>query len=309
MADKSDIKDRLILLLTIALTMAAGMNVQAASKHPQRADYFCVGLSGGYTMLLGHASNMQVNGSGGAGIHAGYEFRETNLVIRMTGEFAMLNSSCKSGIKVDDLKFLDTRLNEGTMHYEMLSPLTERQMFGLGGIGVLVGYTSSDLRKSNNSNGGFYAFGGIKLGAKFDLHNTAKLDYVTTATYNRYIEDYEDAPNHYYTTYSESDTVNLKTKFNFMFAVEMGWEISLPHCDVLRIGAFADIGVINQVAGLDQAECQPNPENVSELVLSSHYQSAAMKDKYVVPFMAGLRVTFSLNFTKKKGCSSCKCYK
>lgn len=285
---------------------------------PWKSDYFYFGASGGYSVLLGKASPMDVYGSWDLGCHPGYEYRHGFFLLRASANIQLLNSRCSTPISIPDMIIDDQVGTVATMHYEIKSPLEERLRCLFLGVGVMVGYSQN----SNNSNnlykkgggGGFYILGGLNFTHMPKFYSDVSLDYSTTATYSMYIDDYVDMPNHYYSEQHSEDRVNFVKHdaiISLMLSAEIGWEFVLGKCDYLKLGAFCDVGVTNIMYDWKNSKATeshyPNPDNVSQVLVDSYYMNKAMKDKYVVPFMVGLRLGVSINCNIKRKCPSGDC--
>jgi len=291
-----------LLLFCILLTLASSTLM---AKSPKKSDYINLGLYGGYNTLIGQSSKMTVPGSLGAGLHLGYEYREGQIWLGGGAEFSYLSSTCKSDISIDDLHFQDTRLTNAIMKYTMLSPRQEMQNMGVAKLYFMAGYCTGTHIKS-----GFYFGGGFKVGSKFDIRNTSKVSYETRAEYDRYIEDYEDMPNHYYTTNTVTDTVSFGNKFYVSIIAEGGWDLKLNRCDRIKLGLFAEAGLTNIMSGVATRKPSVNPNNVFEVTPFSCYNDEEMKGKYVIPLTVGIKLSFMFNVSRLSSrCHTCPCYR
>lgn len=285
---------------------------------PWKSDYFYLGVSGGYSVLSGKVSPMDVDGSLNLGGHLGYEYRHGLFLLRASANVQSLKSRCSTPISIPDMIIDDQVGTDATMHYEMKSPLEERLTCLLLGVGVMAGYSQNSNNSNNQFNrgggGGFYILGGLNFTLLPKFYSDVSLDYSTTATYSKYIDDYEDMPNHYYSEQHSEDRVNL-VKNNatvlLMISAELGWEFVLGKCDYLKLGAFCDVGVTNIMYDWKNSKATesyyPNHDNISQILVSSYYLNQAMKDKYVIPFMVGLRLGVSINCNIKRNCPSGDC--
>lgn len=273
------------------------------------SDYFLVGGSGGYSTLVGHTSEMSVPGLANAGLHIGWEVRRVHFIYRpLVFDFQYFSSKCNTNLSITDVPIKDTRLGNAVMHYNTLTPLKETQRFFIPSIGFMFGYSGNNYSYSR-IHGAFYCLAGLKLSLKVDIKNSVNLSYSTSATYERYIDDYEDMPNHYYTEHKSSETVNYgpKVMVGCMFSGELGWEFNMDHYDKFKVGAFADLGISNIMYGFDKNECAPNPENVVDVMVDSYYKSPQMDGKYIIPVMTGVKLTYLFNVNIKRNCVSREC--
>jgi len=270
---------------------------------PVKSDYVSFGLSGGYSTLVGSYSGMDVYGGFGGGMHLGYEYREGKFWLGALSEFQYVSSNCKSDIQVADVRFRDTSDEVGTMHYEMNSRLREMQNFGIGSLCLMLGYS-----EATHVDGGFYAGAGVKVGCKFDFSNRIWLDYSTYATYDDCIDPYHDMPDHYYTDYHTNDTAVFGTKLNVSVVGEIGWDIKMTRCDKIKIGFFAEAGLTNVMRSVPVREPWVSADNVTVVHTYSAYNREAMQYKYIVPVMAGVRVSLLFNVSRLgEKCKTCPC--
>ena len=290
------------ILVLLVFSLA---NVICLHGQEKTSSYLYFGATGGYSTLLGKVKEMSVPGFLEGGLHLGYELRHNHFLFRFGAEGEYYGSSTKTEIKIDDLPIEDTRSGQALLHYNMLSPLTEQQNFLNAGASLMMGYSANEERDELPS-GGFYALLGVKVLMMCYESSTAKLKYETTASYERYIDDYEDMPNHYYTT----KEATAKPKFGFwgslFITADIGWEFNVNDYDKLKVGLFADGGLLNIMDGLSRANCHPDDPDVTQLVIDSYYRSDAMEGVYVVPLMIGVKVTYSLNLDVF-GKESCNC--
>ena len=99
---------------------------------------------------------------------------------------------------------------------------------------------------------GFYMGVGAKAGMNLWGSTSAKLKYTTSATYDRFMEDFVDMPNHYYTEYvSKSGSHPVSFKPNVAAIFEIGYDVlNIPQGKkqiplVLKLGAYAEYGFMN----------------------------------------------------------------
>lgn len=270
------------------------------------SDYLYVGASGGYGTLIGSVEEMSVPGLASGGVNVGYEMRHSHLLLRVGAVGQYVGSRCNTELTVGDVRIEDTRYGLAWMHYKMLSPLEETQNFFAAGLELMVGYSANDYQDSR-IHGGFYVMGGVKVLVRCAEVNSVKLKYETTATYDRYIDDYEDMPNHYY----ETKEVTASPKFGFWgyvaASVELGWELNVNGYDKLKIGVYGDCGFTNVMAGQKVTKVQDDGTDPSVLVVDSYYRSAAMEGRYVVPLAAGVKVAYAWNMNRVRNCRGKNC--
>ncbi len=301
-----------VRLLTTACLFGLILSYQptkalSTTHTPFVSDYVLIGASGGYSTLIGKTPEMSVPGLANGGFHFGWEVRREHFIYRpIFVELKYFSSSCNTNLTIPDVPIKDTQLGDAIMHYKMLSPLKETQRFFMPSIGFAFGYSGNNYSYSQ-LNGAFYFLAGIRLSLKLDIDNKANLHYETSATYDRYIDDYEDMPNHFYTDRNASEKVKYGSKVCGIFSGELGWELNMPHYDKFKIGAFLDLGFTNIMYGIETKAWEANSENAVDVMVHSYYNSPEMKGKYVVPLMTGLKITYLFNANIKRHCVSKNC--
>ena len=293
-----------VLWIALGVWVATACNT---AKAQFVSDYLLVGGSGGYSTMTGRSRDMTVTGGGNGGLSVGWEVRRTHLIYRpVCVELQVSSSSCNRRIEVEEVRIKDTQSGDATMHYEMRSRLRERQIWIMPSLGCMVGYSGNNFRNSR-IHGAFYALAGVKVSVMAEVRNEVWLDYETTATYDRYIDDYEDMPNHFYQTRHERVRERFGTKVCGMASGELGWELNSGRFDKLKIGAFVDVGFTNVMYGMERRECGPMAENAARLSVHSSYRSEEMEGRFVTPVMAGVKVTYLFNVNIKRNCISKDC--
>lgn len=292
---------RSLFCVLMMLLMTVGVSGRAARK----SDYVNVGMNAGYGLLGGWWDGMKVPGGFAGGLHIGYEYREGRFWFGGGGEFEYFSSLCSSDISVPDVYFKDTRELAGKMKYTMHSQRDEMQNWGMARVYIMAGYWSG-----NNNKDGFYVGGGLKIGSKFDLHNSTRVKYSTSAEYDRYIDDYEDMPNHYYTNNDVKDTVSFGTMLSLSIEGEIGWDLKVDRCNKLKVAFFVETGLNNIMDGVATREPWVNENNVTEVKPYSAYNSKEMEGRYVVPVMVGMKVSFLFNVSRiNSRCHTCPCFR
>lgn len=280
---------------------------QSVRAQRNTADYLFWGSTVGYSRLLGSTPNMNVDGLVTGGLHIGWEVRKLHFLYRpIFLDLQYFSSRCNTSYPIPDAPIRDARLGEAIMHYDMLSPLTETERFFIPSVGFMLGYSGNNNTKSKPQ-GAFYLLGGLKVSAKFDVSNNVTLKYRTTATYERYIDDYEDMPNHHYDEMASSSKEKFGLKIGVIASLEMGWELNLNRFDKLKIGGFADCGLTPIMYGNEKASTLPDNNDATKVLVHSYYKSPEMNGKYVVPLMVGLKITYSFNMNFSRDCLKINC--
>lgn len=213
--------------------------------------------------------------------------------------FQLLSSSLSySDIPDFDMRLTDTRGYEMTCHYSEFGPVKENHTFCFFYFGTQVGYHNGQ---------GFYLGGCAKIMIG-GLVSDVKTSYITSATYDEYIDDFEDMDNHYYKSHNVSQRNTNGLCIGGLFSFEIGGQIKGDNNSWLRytkIGAFLEGGAISmnlteskqksigKVYGynLPFEEMSTN-HDATELIPLSKYQTGNYSTHAILPIYGGIRITF-----------------
>lgn len=262
---------------------------------------FNIGI--GYSHLFETLAEFNHKGKCGFDIGFVYEHKVSKnggLWYAFNPGFQLLSSSLSySDIPDFDMRLTDTRGYEMTCHYSEFSPVKENHTFCFGYFRTQVGYHNGQ---------GFYLDAGaqVLLGC---LVSDVKTSYITSATYDEYIDDFENMDNHYYKKHNVSQK-NYRGLFSFggLLSFELGGQIEGDSKSWLRytkIGAFVEGGAIGmnlteskqksmgKVSGcyLPFEELSTN-QDATELIPLSKYQVGNYSAHAIFPIYGGIRVTF-----------------
>ncbi|MCQ2343640.1 MAG: PorT family protein [Paludibacteraceae bacterium] len=289
----------------LLLSMAVTPDVSARRSRPDNFHFWAVGFSGGYSTLVEDYRDLNTSGSVGFTGHFGYEYENQGFWLSPMLELQYFSSKAHSSVNVADSRIIDTQLKDATMHYEMMSGLSEEQRFLYLNIPFMAGYYSHT---------GFYFGAGFRLGFNLGISSSSTFSYRTSATYDSYFDDFTDMPNHCYTDYTQTnDTAHFHSIFKVSFLAEIGYDVmahkhrSQVKYSALKLGAFAEYGLNNviDVEGNGKV-CKANPTNASHLIPGTYYGAYHTKKHHVVPLVVGIRLTF-LFYVKGKGAYCPKC--
>ena len=258
----------------------------------------------GYSTFLTKWDSFKNTGNIGSGIGLGYHITAHKHFIFSVGvEYLSLNSSIRPANLIMYKNLIDTEQDEYIMEYELKKFVQLDKTHNIF-LPIYFGYRT-DLRALN-----FYVQAGGKIGYMFTANYSSKIaSYKTIGIYNRFIEPFEDMPNHYFDTkkYYKTDALNLN-KLQVIGSLELGLEISSVIADnAMRISFFADYGVLNRQSlemqkfsnELIVFETIPNDINVNSLYETNHKKSTNTNSLFV-----GVKVTLLLDVTKPP-CPSC----
>ncbi|MCQ2337764.1 MAG: hypothetical protein MJ001_02395 [Paludibacteraceae bacterium] len=261
---------------------------------------FNIGI--GYSHLFETLAGFNHKGKCGFDIGLVYECKVSKnggLWYAINPGFQLLSSSLSySDIPDFDMRLTDTRGYEMTCHYSEFGSVKENHTFCFAYVGGQVGYHNGQ---------GFYLCGGAKIMAG-GLVSDVKTSYITSATYDEYIDDFEDMDNHYYKSHNVSKKNDNGLCIGGLLSFELGGQIKGDNKSWLRytkIGAFVEGGVISmklteskqksigKVYGyyLPFEELSTN-HDATELIPLSKYQTGDYSAHAIFPIYGGIRITF-----------------
>lgn len=266
------------------------------SKH-----YFSISAGGGYYSLAENIPEVTTHGGGAGMLGIGYEFRYNGFWLSVGADVQYGSSTMTmDGFEVHR-EMYDTQGKRVSFHYDVAGYKDTQRDFRVG-VPVLLGFYTN----------GFY--GGI--GAKFSYapHTVAtpSITYTTTGTYERYLADFENMPNHFYTDYTTPGHSEVKMKPQGLVVAELGYDIlnkertrNYALCSVLKVSAYAEYGINSSISGSehDQQYYGVNSANPSQLTVDSYYVRNSLQGARIVPFYVGVKVTFMLRIRT----ANCRC--
>lgn len=177
----------------LVILLALGTST-AFAAHPRH--YLIVWGEGGYTNFLHKFTDVKALGSGGVGFGGGYQFRKDAFLMVTGLEITSLNTFNKvNALSFDDITFKDSDpFGQQITYHVDYEKYKERQHAGYVQIPLLFG---AQFRTSSIP---IYFLVGAKAGVNLFSTYGVHVRVRTTATYERYIDDFVDMPNHYYTT-------------------------------------------------------------------------------------------------------------
>ena len=290
------------LLLAFGLTAVPAWGQQrwkmynVTTKH-----YFSVSAGGGYYSLMENIPEVTTTGGGAGMLSIGYELRHNGFSFALGVDVQYGGSTMRMAPFSAHRDIYDTQGKRVSLHYDVSSYTDTQSGFRIG-LPVLFGFYT---------NGVFGA-----LGAKFayvpQTVCTPQMTYTTTGTYDRYIADFENMPNHFYTTYTTPGKSEIKLHPQGLVVAELGYDIlnkermaSYARCSVLKVSVYAEYGINNTVPGNDHDELtyDVNPADPSQLIVSSFYARRQLRDARVVPFYVGVKVTYLMRIKT----ANCRC--
>lgn len=303
---------RTVYIYIIILCLFLSTNTLFAKVRKPRSartthHYFYSNITPAYSIIFDDLDNTEAKGGFGSIVGLGYSFVVPNFWFEVGAEMQMLSSYMTIMDEFSDRRIKDTEGDEVTYHYNK-ELWYDRQDLLYVGMPVMFGY---------HHDNGFT----IGVGFKYSLnvlgleHN--RLRYSISATYNDYIEDFEDMPNHFYGDYESYARGNITNRVNRTKAavcLEVGYEVYDNHKNyirsrrrhvLLRLSSYFECGV-SQLMSRNyepQGIYTLHTSNPAKLLNTPYYLSDNSCTMRTVPFMVGIRLTYTLATIT---CRTCK---
>jgi len=313
-----------VLLLTLMGMLLFNVDVNAQKRQYPEFHYLSLPMSFGYSNYLAPGFKNQVStytnpGKIGATLGIGYEYRYRLFWMSMHLEGQVLTSRLRPGIAQIDTMMYDTdshydsKKRENAYHYKF-SDWHDDQLGVYGCFPIMFGFRAN----------AFYMGIGAKVGYSFYGTSTPKSTYTTSSTYDRYIADFEDMPNHYLTEYGSGLTsggkdITIDFGINVAAIAEIGYEVyhseGSKHVRpwILKLGAYAEYGLLT--AYTNNGNVQPQIEmatvtlsdgttavDPSQLELRPFYKAHDTRDVSINPLYVGAKLTFLFDLPVPQKC-------
>ena len=265
--------------------------------------YGWASIEGGYHLLQEDFDDL--NTLGGSAVHfgTGYEFQLHGIYTSIGVDFNLWTSSATTQPYNFDQRMYDTQGKLMTYHFK-ISESIERSSGVIAAFPIMIGYSFQ----------GIHIGGGVSFGYNLSAKSRVKREYVTSATYPQYIEDFTNMPNHFYTNYESTNTEKLAMKTPINILGEIGYNVLRSNkyqkyqnmqSTILKVGAFIEYGLCNVFKNeLDGALVEPNPEHPTQLNLHPYYNNKSTTEHNIFPISAGIKVTYMMRIPTK----NCNCY-
>lgn len=293
----------------LLLVLLFGSGISMAQMYYSRSEamhYFGVSASGGYSQIFTNHGDVTSIGSGGAFLGLNYEFHYGSFWIStgVEGQFMQARERMN-----DYPSFAYTAEDVLGGRFEMtyrVSKLAETQNIVFLNVPILLGYYHSS---------GFYAGAGIKVGYAVFSQVNSSISYTTSADYGRYVETFDDMPNHQLDTYTNSAKNKLDMLVRTSACLEIGWDVfanasnySKSFCRGLKIGAWVETSLYTPFArtGYQSFKIEPEKEQAQVLRFHSNLCNTLSAQGYAaIPFYAGIKLTMLFRFSTRN--SHCNC--
>ena len=263
----------------------------------------------GYSSLLNDSSLVQPGNGTSAHIGFGYRMLYNNFLFSTGLEMQYLYNAFSMGNAKLDLKMIDTEADPFTLHVDASDGKDWVHSMSIN-IPLLIG---SEFKR-------FYFLAGPKLSLNVWNQTQATSKMVTTATYDRYIEDFENMPHHSLGEYDlMSETERLDWEIDVMahlevgmrlgnFSFETGGDIPKPK-QRFYIALYADYGLLNLNASSGKAYRlgyeQPSGEPL-RVFLTPALMSKELSGVKINQFTFGVKATILFELPKKGKCVMCE---
>lgn len=299
-------------LCAVLFLSACCMLCNAQTKRQIRdskKNFISLNVSGGYASLLNDEPVLKNNGMAGAALGVGYRFYYNHFIFGagLEGRYSLYGVA-----PVDDRMTFSMIDSEGDP-FTMNAVISDRR-------DVMHAVDLQIPLQIGGEWGHWYAMVGAKLA--FNLYGTARTtaNVTTTATYDRFADDFQDMPNHY--LYNGQDILSDRQGVSFnpqvYGTVEFGYRLGKLYtgtgADIPKsktryyIGVFAELGFLN--LHKENAQGAPvvssiNPEGGMTFSINPVYNTTTYKDAVVRNYMAGVKFTVLFELPKQLKCVIC----
>lgn len=263
--------------------------------------YFSISASGGYYSLLENIPDVTTKGGGSGILGINYEMRYNGFWFSVGVDMLYGTSTLNMPPFDAHREMYDTQGKRVSFHYHIDEYSDTQKDFRVG-VPVLFGFYTN----------GLYGAVGAKFSYAPRTVTTPTITYTTSGTYERYIADFENMPNHFYAEYTTPGRSELKMHPQGSIIAELGYDVlnkermsNYALCSVLKLAVYAEYGINSCMSGADHNEqlYGVNPANPVQLTIDSYYARMNLDEARVVPFYVGIKATFMLRIRT----SNCRC--
>jgi hypothetical protein len=287
----------MVLLLALSSAHAeVWRQINVLTKH-----YLSLSGEVGYYSLLENMEDVRTRGGAGGALGLGYEMRYNNFWFGLGLDFQYGSSTMTTAGYNVDRELIDTQGKHVNFHYEVQSYTDTQHDFRIG-LPILFGFYTN----------GIYGGAGIKFSLAPYTATTPTIHYRTTGGYEKYIDDFEDMPNHFYTEYTMKGRSVVEIRPQAHVIAELGYDIlnkermsAYALCSVLKVALYAEYGLNSCMKGtMHEADTYDvDPVNPTILNPRSYYANKDLRNARIVPLFVGIKVTFMLRIKT----ANCRC--
>ena len=287
----------MVLMLALGTAQAeVWKQINVLTKH-----YLSLNGNIGYYSLLENMEDVRTRGGAGGSLGIGYEMRYNHFWFGLGLDFQYGSSTMTTAGYNVDREIIDTQGKHVNFHYDVQS-YSDTQHDLRFGLPILFGFYTN----------GIYGGAGFKFSVAPYAATTPSITYRTTGDYDRYIDPFEDMPNHFYTEYTVNGHSQIKIVPQAHVVAELGYDIlnkermsAYALCSVLKIAAYMEYGLNSCMKGTihEGDTYDVDPTNPVILNPSSYYANKDLRGARIVPLFVGVKVTFMLRIKT----ADCRC--
>lgn len=255
----------------------------------------------GYYSLLENLPDVRTRGGASGALGLGYEMRYNKFWFGIGLDLQYGSSSMTTAGFGIDRAVYDTQGKLVQFHYD-IKDYTDTQNDLRVGVPILFGFYTN----------GIYGGAGLRFSFAPYTFSAPSVTYYTRGSYEKYIDDFEDMPNHFYTEYTTKGRSELKIRPQASVIAELGYDIlnkermsAYALCSVLKVALYAEYGLNSCMNGTkDESEVYSiDPSNPTQLIPSSYYANKDLRKSRIVPLFVGIKITFMLRIKT----AECRC--
>lgn len=282
----------LMLLVTSVFAQVRRSRANRDTRH-----YFYTNVTAGYSIVFDDFENTDVKGGFASILGLGYSFVVPSFWFEVGAEMQSLSSYMLITDDLSNKRIRDTEGDEVIYHYNK-ELWSDRQGLLYVGVPVMFGYHHYK---------GFSIGAGFKYSVNVLAMSRNRLQYSTSATYSDYIDDFENMPNHFYGDYDVHVRRNMSHKVarsKLAVCLEAGYTIYNNHRNytgmrnrhvLCRLSGYFEYGINSLIQNRDVREMYTlNSSNPAELMNESYFLSNSTRNKRTIPFVVGVRWTYTL---------------
>ena len=286
-----------IIFLLLFVTTAMFGQVRRHRVNRDTRHYFYSNITPAYSIIFDDFENTQEKGGFGSIVGLGYSFMLPYFWLEIGAEMQSLSSYMTIIDDLSDKRVRDTEGDEVTYHYNK-DLWYDRQDLLYVGVPLMLGYR-------------YYKGFSIGVGFKYSFNvfgeSRNRLRYSISSTYSDYIEDFENMPNHFcgdYDMFVRRDITRKVMDHKGAVCLEAGYVVYDNHKNytsirnrhvLFRLSGYFEYGLSQLMRNYEVHEMYTlNPANPAELINNPYYLSTSTRSKRTVPFVVGVRWTYTL---------------
>ena len=281
-----------LLLLVNVLFGVVGLFAQL---RPEKHYLTCWGEGGGGFLLNNHVGTKN-GGVFDYAVGVGYEWQRRKFILHTGLEFQRFGGVLRTEPFMHEVPMMDTENDE----------FTGRFYFQENKDAYSLGYVNLPLMVGGQF-GRFYCLGGCSLGVNVFGSSLVENKIKSTGYYEEFIGEFEDMPNHGFTTREVTANYRVDMKVNVALSMELGYCI-IPSDEKplwsYRVGLFADYGLLNIHKGTysEPLILELSGAEYYWPVQNSLLRTTAWSGEKLHPLSVGVKFTVLFSFPEKYDC-------